>query len=135
MPFVDLTLHHLKPGAGALKAVREGLTRLMADVLGKRADLTVVSISMDDASDIAIGGAPLVAGQWSGRLVAFVTAGTNSEREKTEFLAEAYQLLAKHLSPPASPFYIVVQEVPAGAWGYDGRSQVARAQAAMPVAA
>ncbi|MBG9387631.1 tautomerase family protein [Caenimonas aquaedulcis] len=135
MPFVDLTLHHSKPTSEGLKAVREGLTRLMSDVLRKRADLTVVAITVESPSGIAMGGTPLEPGAWSGRLVAFVTAGTNSEGEKARFLAEAYRLLAQHLSPPASPFYIVVQEVPAGAWGYDGRSQAGRAQASVPVAA
>ncbi len=128
MPFVDLTLHHAAPPERALIAVRTGLTRLMADVLRKRADLTVVAIKLEHPESIAIGGKPLAPGEWSGRLVAFVTAGTNSESEKAQFLAEAYGLLAQHLSRPASPFYIVVQEVPAGAWGYDGRSQAERAR-------
>ena len=135
MPFVDLTLNHATPTEGALKAVSEGLTRLMADVLRKRADLTVVAINTGQPAGVTIGGAPLPPGQWSGRLVAFVTAGTNSDGEKARFLAEAYQLLARHLSPPASPFYIVVQEVPAPAWGYDGRSQAARVQPAVQVTA
>lgn len=135
MPFVDLTLHHAKPTTAALKAVREGLTQLMADVLRKRADLTVVGITLDSPSGITIGGTLLESGKWSGRLVAYVTAGTNSEGEKARFLAEAYRLLAQHLSPPASPFYIVVQEVPAGAWGYDGRSQADRAQPTVQVPA
>lgn len=135
MPFVDLTLHHEAPTQQALTAVRTGLTRLMAEVLRKRADLTVVAIKLDAPGSIAIGGEPLASGEWSGRLVAFVTAGTNSESEKAQFLAEAHDLLVQHLSRPASPFYIVVQEVPAGAWGYDGRSQADRARPAAQVKA
>lgn len=127
MPFVDLTLHHAKPSKPALDAVRQGLTRLMSDVLRKRADLTVVRVATERPESIAIGGAELPAGQWSGRLVAYITSGTNSEGEKARFLAEAYKLLAQHLSPPSSPFYIVIQEVSGAAWGYDGRSQADRA--------
>lgn len=134
MPFVDLALHHPSPSPEALQAVRAGLTRLMADVLHKRADLTVAAITVHPAGAVAIGGADLAAGHWwSGRLVACVTQGTNTDEEKAGFLGEAYRLLCRHLGEPASPFYIVVQEVPAGAWGYDGRSQASRAQP--PVAA
>ena len=133
MPYVDLALHHPSPSPEALQAVRAGLTRLMADVLRKRADLTVAAITVHPAAGVAIGGADLAAGGWSGRLVAYVTQGTNTDEEKARFLGEAYRLLCQHLGEPASPFYIVVQEVPAGAWGYDGRSQASRAQP--PVAA
>ena len=130
MPFVDLSIQHATPAPAALHAVRAGLTELMAHVLRKRADLTVVSIAVQPDATVAIGGEAIAPGRWSGRLVAYVTQGTNSDEEKARFLREAHELLARHLSEPASPFYIVVQEVPAAAWGYDGRTQADRARAA-----
>ena len=135
MPYVDLSI--ATPTAapqGALHAVRTGLTRLMADVLRKRADLTVVSARITPAGDLSIGGEPLASTAWSGRLIAYVTEGTNSDEEKARFLERAYQLLSEQLGAPASPFYIVVQEVPAGAWGFDGRSQADRARVPAPAA-
>lgn len=129
MPFVDLSITHAAAPQAALQAVRAGLTRLMADVLRKRADLTVVSTRSTPPGGLAIGGEVLPAAHWSGRLIAYVTQGTNTEDEKKQFLAQAYDLLCEHLGEPASPFYIVVQEVPAGAWGFDGRSQADRARA------
>ena len=130
MPFVDLSIQRATPSPDALQAVGAGLTELMANVLRKRADLTVVSITVQPDAAVAIGGQGVESGRWSGRLVAYVTAGTNSDEEKARFLREAHELLSRHLSAPAPPFYIVVQEVPAGAWGYDGRTQADRARAA-----
>ena len=129
MPFLDLTIQHSVPTQAALEAAQQGLTGLMADILRKRADLTVVSIGLQPGASIAIGGRRLGPDAWSGRLIAYVTEGTNTEEEKARFLQAAHALLSRHLSAPASPFYIVVQEVPAASWGYDGRSQADRAAA------
>lgn len=134
MPFVDLSLHHANPSPTEMEAVRRGLTHLMADVLRKRADLTVVAVNVRTPAELSVGGEELQARAWSGRLVAYVTAGTNPDSEKERFLQEAHALLSQHLGTPASPFYIVVQEVPAGGWGYDGRSQADRARVAAQVA-
>lgn len=128
MPFVDLTLRHPSPSQPTLQAIQQGLTELMAGILRKRADLTVVSVTMQPDASISIGGHSLAPAQWSGRLVAYVTEGTNTEEEKARFLQAAHELLCAQLSAPASPFYIVVQEVPAASWGYDGRTQADRAR-------
>ena len=127
MPFLDLTIQHSAPTQAAIEAVQQGLTDLMADILRKRADLTVVSVGPQPRPSISIGARSLGPDSWSGRLMAYVTEGTNTEDEKARFLQAAHALLSRHLSAPASPFYIVVEEVPAGSWGYDGLSQADRA--------
>jgi 4-oxalocrotonate tautomerase len=64
---------------------------------------------------------------WTASLVAHVTAGTNTEAEQAAFIAQAHTLIAETFGRPATaPIYIVVDEIPATGWGYDGRTQHAR---------
>lgn len=130
MPFLDLIIEPSAPSPHAVAKVQRGLTRLMAMVMHKREDLTFVRVTTSPDAHSTIGGESVPADTWSGRLVAYVTAGTNTEEEKARFIDAAYALLAEHLSTPVSPFYIVVQEVPAASWGYDGWTQADRAKPA-----
>ena len=135
MPFLNLDIEGAEPSSQALDQVQKGLTSLMAQVLRKRADLTVVRVNVRAVSRLWVGGRPLPAGSWSGRLVVHVTEGTNTAEEMAMFLAAAHDLIAQQLSRPASPFYVVIQAVPATSWGYDGLTQAARAAAPMLEAA
>lgn len=129
MPYLDLTIHGANAPADAVDALQAELTALMASVMRKRADLTVVAISQPSGSCIAAGSIRLLAPAWGGRLVVYVTAGTNDDDEKAQFIARAFAAISRAFGEPTAPFYIVVQEVPAGAWGYGGQTQSSRAKA------
>lgn len=126
MPYLDILV---SPGALAEAAqarLAAGATRLFAEVLGKRADLTVVRIAADPAARWHVAGASLPG---TGRAVfaeARITRGTNSAAEKARFLDGLHGLLAEAAGPLAAPAYIVIHELPAADWGYDGLSQAAR---------
>lgn len=123
MPYVAISIA-ADLDAGGVARLQRGTTELMARVLGKNPDLTVVSISTSDAARWSVGGRP-AAGAMA-QLQAFVTEGTNTSEEKEAFLAAARALLVQVLGEIAGPLYVVVTEVPAGNWGYDGLSQRAR---------
>jgi 4-oxalocrotonate tautomerase len=58
-----------------------------------------------------------------------ITAGTNTAQEKADFIAAAWAELQRQLAAggplePAS--YVIVRELPAGDWGYGGKTQAAR---------
>ena len=126
MPLLQLHLAGTWPVA-TQSALQAGLTRLMAEALGKRAALTVVSVQQTPPAQWSGGGASLPAEAWRASLVAHVTAGTNTPAEQAVFIAEAHRLLVDTLQPPAAaPVYVIVNEVPAHAWGYDGRTQADR---------
>lgn len=126
MPLLQLHLAGTWP-VDTQATLQAGLTRLMADVLGKRADLTVVSVQQSPQASWSGGGVPLPSQAWCASLVAHVTAGTNTPAEQAVFVAEAHRLIADTLQAPATaPVYVIVNEVPAHAWGYDGRTQAAR---------
>ncbi|WP_084267915.1 tautomerase family protein [Azohydromonas lata] len=133
MPLVRIHIAGSTPSPAQVAALQQRATALMAGVLGKRADLTVVAVEHHGAAQWSVGGAALaVGGRPLAQLDALITAGTNSEAEKSAFIGAAHALLADVLGPLASPVYVALRELPAGDWGYDGLTQAARRDA-LPV--
>ncbi len=105
----------------------QALTRLTAQHLGKRPEVTAVMIEdLPDGQWFVAGREVSAATAW---LEISVTAGTNSPQNKASFIAAAYAELQEQLGAdgglePAS--YVVVRELPAGDWGYGGQTQQAR---------
>lgn len=126
MPFVRIALAGLDSTPAQVAELQRRATALMAQVLGKRAELTVVAVEQQPASNWSVGGTALRDGCVLAQVQAFVTAGTNSTAEKAAFIRAAHDMLATVLGSLASPVYVVVQDVPAGDWGYDGATQASR---------
>ncbi len=122
MPFVRITL---TTAAAPLvqQRIAAGFTRLMAEVLGKKAELTAILVE-SPAGLWTIGGEAVAR---AAHVEALVTAGTNSAAQKADFLAAARALLAAELGALPTATYAVVRDMPADDWGYDGLSQAARA--------
>jgi 4-oxalocrotonate tautomerase len=113
--------------AARAQALAAALTDLTVDVLGKRREVTVVTIESLSAGHWFVGGSP--AARATAQLQIHVTAGTNTPAQKTRFVEAAFALLQRELAPdttlePAS--YVQVHELPATDWGYGGRTQAAR---------
>lgn len=127
MPLLQLDIASLAFMPEQGQALRQGLTSLMADVLHKRADLTVVNVSQRRPDAWAVGGQALPDAAWSASLQVFITAGTNEAGERARFISAAHALIQEVMrAPAATPLYIVLHEVPADSWGYDGLTQAAR---------
>lgn len=130
MPLVRIHVAGSTPSPAQVAALQQRATALMAGVLGKRADLTVVAVEHHGAASWSVGGAaPAGGGRPLAQLDALVTAGTNSEAEKSAFIRAAHALLAEVLGPLASPVYVALRELPGTDWGYDGLTQAARREA------
>ncbi|MBB2965155.1 tautomerase family protein [Methylobacterium sp. R2-1] len=125
MPFVSLKIAGPEIGSATVAELQCGITALMAEVLGKRADLTAVLVEPAPAGSWAVGGEAVTL---AAHVEARVTLGTNTAEEKARFVAAAHDLLMRTL-PGRLPLatYVVVQEVPADAWGYGGLTQAERA--------
>ena len=109
------------------QALAAALTRITADTLGKRPEVTAVIIEDFPAARWAIGGQPVR--EPTAYLEISITAGTNSAEQKTAFIATAHAELVRQLasgSKLAEASYVIVRELPAGDWGYDGRTQRSR---------
>lgn len=61
-----------------------------------------------------------------------VIAGANSDEQKSRMIAETTAVLRRELGDPILPLYVIFDEVPATAWGYNGRTvaEIAAAKAA-----
>lgn len=123
MPYVRISVA-AHTNAGQVARLQRGATELMARLLGKNPELTVVSVSREEPACWSAGGEPIEGNL--AQLEAIITEGSNTFEEKAAFLAAAHTLLVQVIGELAGPLYIVVNEVPARDWGYDGLSQMAR---------
>jgi 4-oxalocrotonate tautomerase len=135
MPTLQLKIAPLQ-NPSRYRNLASTLTRLTAQYLGKRPEVTAVLIEDLPAARWHIGGTDVQ------RPTAFleisITAGTNTEAEKSAFIAAAFEALQQQLGAgqplePAS--YVIVRELPATDWGYGGQTQAVRRQARIAVPA
>jgi len=126
MPILTLTLSanaQLKDE----KALALDLLNLSAQVLHKRAEVTSVVFQRVALGAWWVGDDP--PSSVLAQLDIRITQGTNSEVEKTAFMAQAFALLPTHLAQGQqlhATSYISVQELPATDWGYGGVTQQQR---------
>ena len=128
MPFVNIKVAGLTLAPEQVQHLQQGATTLMAEVLRKKAELTAVLVEHVSVMSWTVGGKPVSA---AAHLDVKVTEGTNTAEEKSRFIGEAMKLLRSALGADLNPVaYVVIHEVPGGAWGWDGLTQAHRAQVA-----
>jgi 4-oxalocrotonate tautomerase len=128
MPFIRITAAGSTLALEHVSRLQTEMTELMASVLGKKANLTSVLVEQPAVAGWAIGRAPA---RVAVHVDATITAGTNSPEEKALFIEQTMRLLKSVFGSELSPAtYVVLTEVPAQSWGYDGRTQESRRQAA-----
>lgn len=128
MPFIRITALGPTLATEQLSRLGNGITALMAGVLGKQAALTSVLVEQPPAAGWFIGGEPA---EIAVHIDATITAGTNSAKEKAEFVERTMKLIRAVIGYELSPAtYVVIHEIPAQSWGYDGRTQESRRLAA-----
>jgi len=129
MPFVNIKVAGASLAPEQILRLQAEATRLMADVMHKKPELTAVLIEQVDAARWTVGAAPVRA---AAQLDVKVTAGTNTPEDKRRFVSEAVRLWRSVIGPTLNPVcYVVVHEVAADAWGYGGRTQADRAAEAI----
>ena len=130
MPFVNIKVAGLTLAPEQVQHLQQGATTLMAEVLRKKAELTAVLVEHVSVVSWTVGGNPVSA---AAHLDVKVTEGTNTAEEKSRFIDEAMKLLRSALGADLNPVtYVVIHEVPGGAWGWDGLTQAHRAEASLP---
>lgn len=127
MPFLDIRLAvPCLPEKVAQIASR--MTDLVVDILGKRRELTVAVVQCVAPGHWMAGGASLNdAGNGGFFLEVNVTEGTNTPVQKAAFVAAAYAAAEAVLGSLDAASYVIVREIPAQDWGYQGQTQAARA--------
>ena len=123
MPYLNLRLSD-ELSVEALDRAIGLLTDLTVDVLGKKRELVSVAVNSPHRGRWVIGGRLIGADRArTFYLDIKVTEGTNTKREKAEYLARIWSGLEEILGAVDPASYIVVHEVRADAWGYQGRTQ------------
>lgn len=121
MPYLNLSYASAEaPAAAELAAV---LTDLTVGLLGKKRELTVVTLQRVALADWFLGGAVLGEGQSGALLEIRITAGTNTKAEKAAFIRAVFDALAMRLPGLVPASYVALHEPAADAWGYGGLSQ------------
>lgn len=129
MPFLHLRIAGKPLSTKDVSHLQTELTDLMQRILNKKKSLTAVLIEEVPGSGWSVGAGPV---PLAAHLEAAITAGTNTSAEKAEFIAAAAQVL-KRLCGDALPVatYVILREIDAESWGYDGQTQAARRPASI----
>lgn len=150
MPYIHIRVASEYLSPFQIRRLGAGTTKLMAERLRKRPEVTVVTIETLQPERWFLAGAaiptrghctrkaralrwlraasPLASGACAATAEIKITQGSNTAEEKAAFLADFHQLLRDSLGPLDTPAYAVIHEVPGGDWGYDGISQAQRLQ-------
>lgn len=153
MPYIHIRVASDHLSTGKIRHLQAGTTKLMAEVLHKRPELTVVSVETLHPNRWSLAGTAIPAprraactfrsraltllvshhstpaGACAAMADIKITQGSNTNEEKAAFLAAFHKLLRDCLGPFDTPAYVVIDEVPGSDWGYDGISQARRKQA------
>lgn len=127
MPFLDIRLSApCLPEKVAQIAGR--MTDLTVEILGKRREVTAAVVQCVAPGHWSVGGESLNAvGSGSFFPEANVSEGTNNPAQKAAFVAAAFAAAEAILGRLDPASYVIVREIPAQAWGYQGLTQAARA--------
>ena len=129
MPFVHVRIAGKTLSTAEMAALQENVTDLMERVLHKKKSLTAIFIEEVAIKGWSVGAAPVPV---AAHLEAAITAGTNTSSEKAAFIAAAAQVLKRLFGDPLPvATYVILREIDAESWGYDGQTQAARRLTAM----
>ena len=103
-------------------------TSQMNTVMGKRREVTVVNIDESEPRYWATNAVTLTSEDPIGAFVDIkVTEGTNTREEKAEMISQIVKILRDVVGVVQEACYVVIDEIPANSWGYNGKTQAARA--------
>jgi len=127
MPYINIRLGTTLEDAQR-KQLQEQTTSLMNTVMGKRREVTVVHIDESDPGQWSENACSLLADNPVGAYVDIkVTDGTNTPEEKSEMIFRTVEMLKDVVGAVQEACYVVIDDVPANSWGYNGKTQAARA--------
>lgn len=130
MPFVHVIIAGTRLDPEAKRRIEQETTTYMNTIMRKRREVTAVLLEEVGLDGWTVGGEPLSV---AAHVEANVTLGTNTPDEMERFIKAMDALLKENLGDLSIATYIIVREVQADAWGYDGVTQEHRRVAALPM--
>jgi len=126
MPLIDIRLAGPCLPAN-IERFAARMADLVVDVLHKQRELTAAVVHCVAPHHWHVGGTAVSAdGRATFCVEANVTAGTNTAAEKAAFIAAAFAAAEAILGRIDAASYVIVRELPADAWGWQGKTQAAR---------
>lgn len=123
MPYLNVKVS-VTPSAEITRKAAAFLTDLTAEILGKKKELTSVTLEYVPPDAWFIGGLPVLATRGATFYLDIkITEGTNTKNEKADYIAKVFAAFDDLIGPLNPASYIVLHEARADAWGYAGRTQ------------
>ena len=123
MPYLNCKLC-VPPSQEVTAKIASVLTDLTAEVLKKKRELTAVAVEYVAPEQWYIGGTSLADQSLrSFYLDIKVTEGTNTKDEKALYVSRVFAAIEAIVGTVAPASYIVIHEVRADSWGYQGETQ------------
>jgi len=123
MPYLNVRLS-MDNSLDVAENVKSILMKHTTETLGKNAEVTSIEIDFISPNLWFVSGAP--AGE-QGVIVFYldvkVTEGTNTKDEKATYIDKVFSDIQSRLGPISDASYIVVHDVSADSWGFQGRTQ------------
>ncbi len=106
----------------------EKTTSLMNTVMRKRPEVAVVHIQESESQQWSVNSTSIAAEDPVAAYVDIkVTDGTNSPSEKAEMISQNVKMLQDVVGIIPEACYVVIDDIPADSWGYNGKTQAERA--------
>ena len=129
MPYINIRIGK-KISTEQKNQLFQQTTDLMQTVMGKNPAVTVVHIDESIPEQWGINSGALTEEQPTGAYVNIkITDGTNSAEEKSEMIEKTVSMLKEVVGTIQEACYVVINDIPADSWGYDGKTQAARLRA------
>lgn len=127
MPYINIRIGTTLDNAQQNKLYQK-TTSLIKAIMGKRPEVTVVHIQESAPHLWSTNASALTDEDPVGAYVDIkVTEGTNTPEEKAEMLSQTVKMLQDVVGIVQEACYVVVDDIPANSWGYNGKTQAVRA--------
>lgn len=127
MPYINIRLGATLD-ASQHKQLYAKTTSLMKTIMSKRPEVTVVHIQESEPRFWSTDASVLGENDPVGAYVDIkVTEGTNTPEEKAEMISETVKMLKESVGVVQEACYVVIDDIPANSWGYNGKTQAERA--------
>ena len=121
MPYINVKLNRKENSE-----TREEIVKIVLDktsnILNKKADVTSILVEFCDKNNWSIGGKEST----TFLLDIKITKGTNTKNEKQDYIKEIYQSFKNLLGNIDKASYIIIDEIDADSWGFEGITQEER---------
>lgn len=122
MPYLKLQFKQKVTEEKQEKLAKE-LTIMMDSIMGKKQEVTAVDINDNISGNWYINGQKQ---SIAVHLDIYITNGTNTEKEKSEMITKANQLIKNVVGVIPEASYIIIKDIEADSWGFDGLTQKER---------